>query len=74
MATKGLTIMSAVEPIMTPPANVAFRICSMFILPLCNNIEMMSPLNEDTIIDKTVFTKALCLVLPVYKAPLKDGQ
>lgn len=74
MATKGLTIMSAVEPMITPPAKVAFRIYSMFIFPLCKSIEIMSPLKEETIMDKTVFTNALCLELPVYKAPLKEGQ
>lgn len=66
--------MSAEEPMITPPAKVAFRIYSMFIFPLCKSMEMISPLKEETIMDKTVFTNALCLLLPVYRAPLKEGQ
>lgn len=71
---KGDTSISALAPIITPPARVAFKIYSIFILPLCKNILQIIPLKELQIRPYVVLMAAQCFVLPVERAALKEGQ
>jgi len=73
-ATKGFTIISQLAPKMTPPARVAFRICSAFIFPRWHAILVITAQKTDAKRERVVFIAALFLPFPTYKAPLKDGQ
>ena len=71
---KGDTIISADEPIITPPARVAFKIYSMFILPLNKNMLQIIPEKEAQTIEYIVFTADQCFVFPTPRALLNEGQ
>ena len=71
---KGDTIILAEAPMITPPARVAFTTYSELSFPPWNNIEVIMLENTDAIIERVVFTAALCFVFPTSRAELNDGQ
>ena len=73
IAPKGSICMSATAPTATPPANVAFCMCTIFSRPFPTNNEIMNVATHDDAIAKNVLTMALVCPSSTATAELKDG-
>ena len=70
----GCSVKSQLDPIITPPANVEFRICSMSYFPLLNIGLKMNEAMQLAIMENVVLITIRCLTEPLVKTPLNEGQ
>lgn len=73
-AYPGYSVKSQLDPIMTPPASVAFKICSMSYLPLLSIGLKMKDAMQLAIMENVVLITIRCRTEPLVKTPLNDGQ